>query len=71
MERLGTTLMTTGAAIFGGFSILKTFFFTVEPGERAVIFDKFSGIKDTVKGEGLHFYIPFIQVSPQYFLWVA
>jgi hypothetical protein len=30
-------------------------------GERAILFDKaFGGISDKVKGEGMHFYIPFM-----------
>jgi prohibitin 1 len=35
--------------------------FTVDGGHRAVIFDRFSGIKNQVVGEGTHFFIPWIQ----------
>jgi hypothetical protein len=35
---------------------------TVEPGHRAVMFDRFRGIMDEVSEEGTHFKIPFIQV---------
>lgn len=38
-------------------------FLSVDAGNRAVIFDKIQGIQQTVKGEGTHFKIPFIQVS--------
>lgn len=34
----------------------------MEGGHRAIIFDRFKGVKDEVYGEGLHFKIPFIQV---------
>ena len=33
----------------------------MDGGERAVIFDRFDGVKDDVIGEGTHFRIPFIQ----------
>lgn len=33
----------------------------VDGGHRAIIFDKFRGIKDTVYDEGTHFLIPFLQ----------
>ena len=36
-------------------------FILVDGGHRAVIFDRFSGIKDLVTGEGTHFFIPWIQ----------
>lgn len=35
--------------------------FAVDGGHRAVIFDRFAGIKNAVVGEGTHFYIPWIQ----------
>ena len=36
-------------------------FFTVDGGHRAVIFDRFVGIKSNVVGEGTHFFIPWVQ----------
>lgn len=36
-------------------------FYSVDGGHRAVIFDRFSGIKKQVVGEGTHFFIPWIQ----------
>ena len=42
------------------------FIFVVDGGERALIFDKFSGLRDKVYGEGMHFKLPIIQV-PKYF----
>lgn len=34
---------------------------TVDAGHRAVIFDRFRGVQDTVAGEGTHFLIPWVQ----------
>ena len=34
---------------------------TVDGGERAVIFDRFAGVKPNVVGEGTHFIIPWVQ----------
>ncbi len=33
----------------------------MDGGRRAVIFDRFSGVKQTVVGEGTHFLIPWVQ----------
>ena len=41
--------------------VSKFWFLTVDGGFRAVIFDRFSGIKKYVVGEGTHFYIPWVQ----------
>jgi len=37
------------------------FSFAVDAGHRAVIFDRFRGVQDTVVGEGTHFLIPWVQ----------
>ena len=37
--------------------------FDVKGGTRAVIFDRLSGVKDTVVNEGTHFLIPWLQRS--------
>ena len=34
---------------------------SVDGGQRAVIFDRFSGVKEEVTGEGTHFLIPWVQ----------
>ena len=34
---------------------------TVDAGHRAVIFDRFRGVQETVAGEGTHFIIPWVQ----------
>ena len=63
-ERFSNALMAIGGLLTGGTIFLKSFFYTVDAGERAIIFDKmFGGLRDQVIGEGMHFYIPFIQVK--------
>jgi len=42
-------------------SIAGTSLFVVDGGHRAVLFDRLQGVKDNVKGEGLHFLIPWVQ----------
>ncbi|XP_078522702.1 prohibitin-2-like [Lissotriton helveticus] len=51
-------LLGAGALAYG----VKESLYTVEGGQRAVIFNRIGGVeKDTVKAEGLHFRIPWIQ----------
>lgn len=42
-------------------SALQTSLYTVDGGERAVIFDRFRGILPEVVGEGTHFRMPWVQ----------
>uniref|UniRef100_A0A2P2HYZ6 Prohibitin n=1 Tax=Hirondellea gigas TaxID=1518452 RepID=A0A2P2HYZ6_9CRUS len=48
-----------GLAITGG--VINSALYNVDAGQRAVIFDRFSGVSQTVVGEGTHFYIPWVQ----------
>lgn len=48
-----------GLAVAGG--VLNSALFTVEGGHRAVIFDRFVGVKANAVGEGTHFLIPWVQ----------
>ena len=48
-----------GLAIAGG--VVQSALFNVDGGHRAVIFDRFQGIKQQVVGEGTHFMIPWVQ----------
>jgi len=41
--------------------VLDSCLFNVEPGHRALIFDRFQGITEKVKAEGTHFIVPGIQ----------
>jgi len=42
-------------------SVAGTSLFVVDGGHRAVLFDRLVGVKDNVKGEGIHFLVPWIQ----------
>lgn len=48
-----------GVALVGG--VVNSALYNVDGGHRAVIFDRFAGIKDAVVGEGTHFFIPWVQ----------
>mmetsp|Transcript_52657 Transcript_52657/g.60239 ORF Transcript_52657/g.60239 Transcript_52657/m.60239 type:complete len:276 (-) Transcript_52657:235-1062(-) len=54
MIGLGSTMLFFGA--FG-----NQMMFTVDGGERAVVYNKFSGVKKTIYGEGLHFMLPVVE----------
>jgi len=56
-NRLGQ--IGVGLAVAGG--VVQSALFNVDGGHRAVIFDRFAGIKQTVIGEGTHFMIPWVQ----------
>jgi len=53
------TKLGVGVATLG--SIASTSLYNVDGGYRAVIFDRFTGVKDYIVGEGTHFLIPFVQ----------
>ena len=54
--------LATGALILGtGVSLVQTSLYTVNGGHRAVMFDRFQGIKPDTIGEGTHFRIPWVQ----------
>lgn len=57
LNRLGQLGM--GVAIGG--AVINSALFNVDGGHRAVIFDRFQGIKKEVVGEGTHFMIPWVQ----------
>lgn len=46
-----------------GFGFVQASIYDVKGGSRAVIFDRLSGVKDTVVHEGTHFLIPWLQKS--------
>jgi len=48
-----------GLAVAGG--VVNSALYNVDAGNRAVIFDRFAGIKEGVVGEGTHFFIPWVQ----------
>ncbi|XP_016201290.1 prohibitin-3, mitochondrial [Arachis ipaensis] len=57
-------LSNIGRAAFGlgtAAAVLNTSLYTVDGGQRAVLFDRFRGILDETVGEGTHFLIPWVQ----------
>merc|ERR1740123_39132 len=66
MERLFNRMGQLGVGLFSLGVMGTNFVFVVDGGERALIFDKFSGLRDKVYGEGMHFKLPIVQV-PKYF----
>ena len=46
-----------------GFGFAQASLYDVKGGTRAVIFDRLSGVKETVVNEGTHFLIPWLQRS--------
>lgn len=46
-----------------GAGIFQASIYDVKGGTRAVIFDRYSGVKETVMNEGTHFLIPWLQKS--------
>lgn len=56
-NRLGQ--LGLGLAVTGG--VIQSALYNVDGGHRAVIFDRFTGVKNFVTGEGTHFFIPWVQ----------
>jgi prohibitin 1 len=51
--------MSVVAGVAG--SLLAASMYTVDGGERAVIFDRLQGVKKEIKGEGTHLLLPIMQ----------
>jgi prohibitin 1 len=57
---ISNKLLKSGGALIG-LGVLTKCVYSVDPGERAIIFSKFyGGIKKDVYGPGYHFYLPFL-----------
>lgn len=56
-SRLGQ--LGLGLAAVGG--IVNSALYNVDAGHRAIIFDRFQGVKNDIIGEGTHFFIPWVQ----------
>ncbi|KAJ4960518.1 hypothetical protein NE237_020428 [Protea cynaroides] len=57
-------LKNLARAAFGlglGATVLNSSLYTVDGGQRAVLFDRFRGVLDETVGEGTHFLIPWLQ----------
>jgi len=55
------TFIKAGAVLGGGAFIFSNALYTVQPGHRAVIFDRTKGVTDTCTRPGLHFLVPVVQ----------
>ena len=54
-------LYTAAVPAVVGWSLFQSSIYDVRGGSRAVIFDRLSGVKETVVNEGTHFLIPWLQ----------
>jgi len=61
MERILNRIIGGAIGLGTLASLAGTSVFVVDGGHRAVLFDRLSGVKDNVKGEGMHFLIPWVQ----------
>ena len=50
-----------GGIVVGATIFANNCLFVVDGGQRALIFDRFKGLKPQIHGEGMHFKIPFLQ----------
>jgi len=55
--KAATALLGAGALSYGAYHSI----YTVQGGHRAVVFNRFSGMKESVYGEGLNFNIPWVE----------
>ncbi|XP_051217694.1 prohibitin-3, mitochondrial-like [Lolium perenne] len=56
-----TNIAKAAAGLGASASLLSASLFTVDGGERAVIFDRFRGVLPETVGEGTHFILPWLQ----------
>lgn len=56
-----TNIARTAIGLGVGATLLSSSLYTVDGGERAVIFDRFRGVIDDTVGEGTHFIVPWLQ----------
>ncbi|XP_074598727.1 prohibitin 1 [Brevipalpus obovatus] len=61
MAQFFTNLGRLGLGLAAAGSVVNFALFNVDGGHRAVIFDRFVGVKQNVIGEGTHFFIPWVQ----------
>ena len=63
MERLANLTLSAGTFILGATVFFKSMTYTVDAGQRGLIFDRFQGVKEKIYGEGIHFFVPLLQVQ--------
>ncbi|KAM0039558.1 putative prohibitin, Band 7 domain, Band 7/SPFH domain superfamily [Helianthus debilis subsp. tardiflorus] len=56
-----TNLARAAVGLGASATLLNSSLYTVDGGERAVLFDRFRGVIDATAGEGTHFIIPWLQ----------
>ncbi|CAK9330212.1 unnamed protein product [Citrullus colocynthis] len=56
-----TNIARTAFGLGAAASVVNASLYTVDGGERAVLFDRFRGVIDETVGEGTHFLIPWLQ----------
>ncbi|KAJ2781990.1 Prohibitin-1, subunit of the prohibitin complex (Phb1p-Phb2p) [Coemansia javaensis] len=61
MSKAASRLANAGLVLTVGALAAKASMYDVKGGQRAVIFDRISGVKQTVVGEGTHFLVPGLQ----------
>jgi prohibitin 1 len=54
-------IYSTAVPVAVAFGLAQSSIYDVKGGSRAVIFDRLSGVKETVVNEGTHFLIPWLQ----------
>lgn len=66
LSRTATQMVAAGAALLAGTALISCVY-RVEPGERAIVFNRFGkGISPRVRGEGFHLYIAPLQEIIKY-----
>lgn len=63
MARLLSAATKWSVPVAIGFSLASASLYDVKGGTRAVVFDRLSGVRENVVGEGTHFLIPWLQKS--------
>lgn len=60
IAKLSSKMIAIGAGVVGTYLFFNNWFFTVDGGERGLIFDQFRGVLPKIYGEGMHFRFPII-----------
>lgn len=60
-DRVFGNLASLAVGLGGALTLVNSSMYTVDGGERAIIFDRFKGVLPKVVGEGTHFAIPWVQ----------
>lgn len=66
LQNLSKGMIAAGGFFFGLVALRSTVY-SVSPGERAIIYNRFGkGIHSKIRGEGFHLYLPFVQEVIKY-----